>query len=260
MQEVLLINPRKRRAKKRATSKRRSTRRANPVAHAPRKRRAKRRSNPVSVSYAKKRTMRRRSPVHARRSRRYKRNPISMRGVGSSIFRSIVPMVKEAFIGAVGSVAVDYLAGKTRGYLPAMLNTGYGYDATKAVATVALGVALRGVTKGYSVKMAQGALTVQADKLLRGMLPASVTTGLGYSTAGNNVPQSYRVGPNARALVPGISSIVNRRAPNQMSAVVPGRMVTLNGASRATNNASMLMPWTYEPSSDVPAQREGYYN
>lgn len=223
MQELLLINPSKRGAKKRsAKAKKRTAKR----------RVAKRRTVTVSakVNPVKRKVMRRRNPVAARR-RKYKRNPIgSARAVGRSIFGSIMPMVKDAVIGAVGSVAVDYVAGKVRGSLPAALNSGYAYDATKALATVALGVTLKGVTRGASIKMAQGALTVQADRIVRSMLPASVTGGLGYALPTRTT--SMRT-VNEPLSMPGtMGAIGNFRAPG-MAGFAPVKSVrTLAGVDK----------------------------
>jgi uncharacterized membrane protein YgdD (TMEM256/DUF423 family) len=223
MQELLLINPRKRRAaKKRASPKKRAS-----------ARRAKRKTVTVTakVNPVKRRVMRRRAASSTRKRRSYKRNPIgSVRNVGKSIFGSIMPMVKDAVIGAAGSVAVDYLAGKVRGSLPAALNTGYAYDATKALATVALGVTLKGVTRGASLKMAQGALTVQADRIVRSMLPATVASGMGYALPTRTT--TLRT-VNAPLSMPGtMGAIGNFRTPG-MAGFAPVKSVrTLAGADK----------------------------
>ncbi len=187
MAQMLLINPRRRKA----------TRKANPVA---RRRKMTRRKNPVAA-LAKRRTMRRRNPIAAvarRRVMRRRRNPIGMGG------GMLMTAIREAFIGGAGSVAVDVIQGYINKVLPANLQAvpgkvGVG-DAVKAVTTVMLGHYLSGATRGLSRKMAMGALTVQAAGIVKQFVPAGMTMGgVGYYVPGAVSQGSQRVSPINRA-------------------------------------------------------------
>lgn len=190
MAELLLINPRKRtrKAKKSAKRVRRVARKRNPVSYRAVTRRAKVASNP-----------RRRRSRKVRSARRM-RNPIAVRGIVSSI----VPMLKDAAIGAAGSIGVDAVMGQVNKYLPASMQPTPGAvganDAIKAVATIALGQLLSRPTRGMSRKAAAGALTVQMDKIIRGFLPAGVKAQLAYGTVAPVVPGRMTVQPNAQRM------------------------------------------------------------
>lgn len=167
---MLVSNPKKRRARK-AAPKRRRARKRNPS------------SSPISG--VGRRAMRR--STHRRR-----RNPIG----GGSLTRSLVTMVKEAGIGAAGAIAVDFGMGQVNRFLPASLQRVPGRvsigDGVKLLLTVVAGRALRGATRGLSMAMAQGALTVQAHQILSGFVPAGM---LGYAVPGRVVDYSARIGP-----------------------------------------------------------------
>lgn len=183
MAELLLINPRKRRAAKK-TAKRRTRRvRRNPI---------------TVVSAPKRRVVRRRNPIGlgriARRGRARRRNPISMNTSG------IVGMLKTAAIGGAGAVAVDALMGYVAPYLPASLKQNGSavgkvgvYDAIKMAITIAAGEGLNKVSKGYSRKLAAGALTVQMSDIIRTFVPTTMT--MGYYSPGAVIQGNNRVGP-----------------------------------------------------------------
>jgi hypothetical protein len=139
------------------------------------------------------RRRRRRNPMALRRRRR---NPVAAR----SLFSGVVPMVKNAVVGAVGSIGVDYAWAQVNASLPAAIRTVPGAvgagDAVKVLATVALGRGLSRITRGMSVRMAEGALTVQAERAIRGMLPVSITSQLGYAGPAMTAAGSNRIGPN----------------------------------------------------------------
>lgn len=228
MAEMLLINPRRRKA-----------RRASPAA----KRRrvgAKRRRNPIatraiSAVRSPRRVARRKAnPIRglARRvMRRRRRNPI---GVGGFTKRGVMGMFKDAALGAAGSVAVDAAMGQINGFLPATMqrvpgSVGVG-DAVKAAITVAMGQLLRKATKGASVKMAQGALTVQLADLAKQFLPASMTMGgVGFYSPARIVNGSNRVGPIRKGVnqyvQPGQTPLLNQYTQ-------PGRTALLSGSVR----------------------------
>lgn len=197
MAELLLINPRKRRRKAKK-AKRRARR--NPVsmravtrrASNPRRRRRARR-NPVSYAAVSRRARALGNP------RRRRRNPSFRMG---GIFSGLVPMIRDAAIGAAGAVAVDLAMGQVNRYLPAAVQVVPGRvgagDAVKAVITVALGKLLARPTRGMSNKMAAGALTVQAHGIIKQFLPATLTAAMpvSYASPARIVPGSNRIGPN----------------------------------------------------------------
>ncbi|NDF50547.1 MAG: hypothetical protein EB116_10775 [Betaproteobacteria bacterium] len=188
MAQMLLINPR-----------RRSARKSNPVAR-------RRRKNPVSL-YAKRRRrhnpvsgvarrMRRRNPASlARRRVMRRRNPI---GMGSM---NLMGQIREAFIGGAGAVTYDIIQGYLNKVLPINLQVvpgkvGVG-DAVKAVTTVAIGHFLARPTKGLSRKLAAGALTVQMAGIMRQFIPTGMA--MGYYVPGAISQGSQRVSPINRA-------------------------------------------------------------
>ena len=213
-QKMLLLNPRRRKARKTTTTKRR---RRNPVA-----------PRPAAVARrTARRVARRRNPVArvARRVMRRRRNPIALGGTA----RSAVAMLKEAMIGGAGAIAVDYAMGQANRFLPVSLqrvpgSPGVG-DLVKAVLTVLLGRVLSRPTRGMSVKMAQGALTVQAHGLMAGFLPSTMT--LGYSVPGRVVDMNTRIGPNSQTLQrytrPGVTPLLNRYTGPGVSPILGAR-------------------------------------
>lgn len=230
MAQTLLLNPAPRR-RNRARRKNSSGRRASPAQLAwrkkfasmygggsrkanPRRRRrvarSRRRSNPIVVTGSR---VQNRGPVRsmsARRSgktivvhrnpigrRRRRRNPISLGSLGNpSLY---VNMLKNGLIGGGGAIAMDLVWGKINPMLPASLmrtagDVGVG-DLLKAIATVALGKALNGPTRGLSSKMAEGALAVQAHGVLAQVLPLGGMS-LGYLVPGRIAAGNGYVGPN----------------------------------------------------------------
>lgn len=186
MAELLLINPRKRRAAKRKTAKRRVVRRRNPVAVAAApKRRAVRRRNPIGLGRVARTTRRRRNPIG-----------------GGLKMSGIVASLKQAALGGAGAFAVDMAMGYVEGYLPADMRNSTtkvnSYDALKLAATVALGEVLNKPTKGLSRKLASGAMTVQAYYILSKLVPTGTfgLAGVGYASPAAVVRGSNRVGPN----------------------------------------------------------------
>lgn len=222
MAEMLLINPRRRKARKARKAPSAAQRRARAAFAA----RARRRRNPVAA--APKRAMRRRNPISAsiKRATRRRRNPISM----GSMTSGYMGMIKAAVVQGAGAVAMDVAFGQINRYLPASMvkvpgAVGVG-DAVKAVLTVALGKALNKATRGLSMKAAQGSLTVQARDLIASFVPASMP--LGYYATGKVIQGTSRIGPNSRGSVgqympAGQSALLNRYAP-------PGATALLNGS------------------------------
>lgn len=244
MAELLLLNPAKRRRRKSAAPKRRrvtARRRRNPtravaprLAVNPRRRRVSRRRRNTTLAV----TPRRRNPIRSRlrRAGRRRRNPI---GLGS--MSGMIRMFKDAAIGAAGAVGVDYAYAYVNAKLPSTLQIQAGKvgvgDGVKALLTVAAGTLLNRVTRGLSLRMAAGALTVQVrDAILKAVPAASV----GYYNPGIVVAGNGRVGPNrgingngagannamGAYLAPGRTPLLNGRVGAYLA---PGRTPLLNG-------------------------------
>lgn len=216
MPTLMLVNPRKRRA---SGAKKR---RAGPA----RKRRAApRRSNPVSVASVRRRA-RRAGPALGRTMRRVRRrrNPINM---GSLRGGSLMRMLKDAAVGGAGAVGVDILMAKINPMLPASLQpsaTGVGAnDALRVAVTVFAGKFLSKATKGMSERMAAGALTVQAARLLAPVVAkmAPGVAGIGYMTPNPAMRGNSRIGPNIRAQV-GMNAYTGGPSPLLAAYARPG--------------------------------------
>ena len=171
MAQMLLINPRKRRATKRkAGAKRRVRARA-------------RRKNPMTRTATARTVMRRRNPIGG--------------GMGS-----YMNVIRDAVMGGAGAIMIDVVYGQINKFLPATLRTVPGTigagDAVKAIGTVFLGHALNKMTRGYSRKAAMASLTVQAYNLMKGFVPA--TLPLGYASPAMIAQGTNRVGPIRRGM------------------------------------------------------------
>lgn len=140
MNEILLVNPRRRRKGRKTRSRKRGRVRL------------------------KRSSARRRVRV---RARRYKRNPsgggFSLRSIGGQV----LPTVKSGALGAVGALANDALLGFGGKYLPDMLRTGYARHATKIASAVVVGAVGNMVARGKGRDLAVGAATVAIHGLLR---------------------------------------------------------------------------------------------
>lgn len=233
MAEMLLINPRKRRARKsgRTAAQRRAT--AKLVAMN-RSRTRRRRRNPVATVAAAPMVRRRRMAARranpAMRTYRRRRNPAMLGGRFG--LGSIMRSVQDALVQGGGAVAMDLLYGQIAKFLPSTLqrtpgSIGLG-DATKAVITVFLGHMLKGPTRGLSARAATGALTVQAHGIIAGLLPSTMT--LGYYTPGMVTQGASRIGPNraitgsmGRYTAPGATALLNRYTAPGMSPMLNGR-------------------------------------
>lgn len=199
MAEMLLINPRARRKARKAprsAAQRRAT--AKLVAMSRRRRRNPApAAAPLAMNPRRRRKMARRSnPI--RMIRRARRSNPAMRFSTAGLMAA----VQQALVQGAGAVAFDIVHGQVQRFLPASLvptpgSIGIG-DAVKAALTVFIGSALRGPTRGLSVKAATGALTVQAHSLIKTFVPS--TLPLGYAAPGYVTQGQTRVGPN-RAIV-----------------------------------------------------------
>jgi len=180
MANMLLLNPRRRRKSAKSAPKRKRARkahatlRANPAPRRHRRRRSAVRRNPLPA-------LRRVSHKRRHHAKRRRRNPISMPGMSG-----IMGMLKDAAVGAVGSVAVDAVWAKVNGSLPASLqaatpglNAG---TAVKVALAAVLGKVLSRPTRGLSQKAATGSITVTLATLLRAQVGSSLgLSGVGYA-------------------------------------------------------------------------------
>jgi hypothetical protein len=172
--QLLLINPRRRKARKARKSSHRRARRHNPVRalrHRARKHHARRRNNPIH---------------RARRAYRRRRNPLSLRSMGGGI----MGQATGALMGAGGALLNDLLMSYVP--LPAMLKTGPGAILTKAAGAFAVGyLAKFAVGAHRGAQLTEGALTVLAYQVVKPMvqtvlpgLAGSEIEGLGYYSPG----------------------------------------------------------------------------
>jgi len=209
MAEMLLINPRKRKAARKA-------RRATPIA----KRRvmARRRKNPIAA--VKRRVMRRRNPI------------------GMGMAGGYMTAIREALMGGAGAVAMDLVFGQVNKFLPATLQKTPGTvgtgDAIKAVLTVFIGQALNKPTRGFSKKAAQASLTVQAHDIIRSFVPA--TMALGYYSPAEVANGTNRVGPIRK----GVNAYTSGGTPLLNAYQRPGGASALLNGARNRENVSMF--------------------
>lgn len=166
MEQLLLVNPRKRRARKtgRSAAQKRATARmlaAN---------RAARRSNPSPRASAQKRRRRSAMPSVKTLYRRRRRNP-------ASPVSGIMPLLNAALMGAAGATAVNAAVAYLP--LPDTLKTGNMSHVVKAVMAMGLGVFGRRFIGKAALSMAQGALTVTLTDAIKGVA-AQAGMSLGY--------------------------------------------------------------------------------
>lgn len=238
MATTLMLNPRKRSAKRRKAPS--AKQRANWARFAKMARaRAGRSGNPAPRRRGKRRAARRSNPVMSyRRSVRRRRNPISLGGSGLLNFRSYFAPIKEAAIMGAGAVAMDMAYAYATPYLPAMLQRvpgklGMG-DLAKMLLTVAFGKLLAKPTKGLSMKAAQGALVVQARDIALTFIPTPVPTVAGLRGLGAL--------PSAGAAYPGAGLRRNwtgtgMATPSGVGQVVRGRAPLVNAPQSAQLSA-----------------------
>lgn len=131
MQEVLLVNPRKR-SRRKTTAKKRTAKRRSPARR------------------------RRSTATKARRTRRtYRRNPIGKLNVKSFMRQTLMPSA----VGAVGALGIDMIMGFLP--LPIAWKTGPMRPAVKGIGAVAIGLAASMVTsRKVAEQITAGGLTV----------------------------------------------------------------------------------------------------
>lgn len=183
MAEILLVNPRRRR--RRGARKKVARRRVS----AARPARRRRRRNPIGP-YAKKRRSglgmyvsnprRRRRPARKRRStarRRYKRNPLSMKGAVNSL---VIPALQAG----AGAVLLDVAWGFVP--IPETIKSGPMRHVAKGLGAIVLGQVVGMVaSKRIGNTVALGALTVTAYNAIRELTAQFLPqVPLGYYSAG----------------------------------------------------------------------------
>jgi hypothetical protein len=177
-EQLLLINPRRRRVKKSHRRRAKNSRRRHAGGFRIRRRRVK---NPRSHK-----RRRHRNPIMRKRYRRRHRNPMSASGIKNAI----VP----ALFGAAGGVAVDYAFQFVSPYLPTSLTTGvYVVPVMKLATAFGLGLAARkflGNEKGNAVMA--GALAIQTYNLIASVLGGTAgLAGFGAYLTPNAPSQPY---------------------------------------------------------------------
>lgn len=245
MAEMLLLNPVGRRRKRRKGVS--SRRRRNPVGAVARRRvrrnpvasLARRRARRNPIAGLSRRARRRMNPIGRRR-----RNPIGGKRLSTS---AVVRMLTDAAVGAAGAIGVDLAWNKINAKLPATLRTGAQLgvgDAVKALATAVLGIGLSRMTKGYSVRMASGALTVQLRDVALRQMARSGVAGLGYYSPAPVVQGQARIGPNAAMQTGGaVGAYLRPGAQTPLLSgtgayMAPGRTALLSGAGTGVGSAS----------------------
>lgn len=164
-EQLLLINPRRRRRTKNSRRRRARNHRRHRRHVARNHRRYHRRARAVNPI-----RRHRRHHVRNHRRRRHHRNPLSMSGIKG--------MVMPALIGAGGAVLMDIAYGYISPMLPTSITgTPYINAAVKAAGAVGLGlVASKIVGKEKGTAVAIGALTVIAAQLLQSLIQSSAPT------------------------------------------------------------------------------------
>jgi hypothetical protein len=185
--QLLLINPSRRRGGHKAKRRRHHH--------------AKRRHNPMPAALA--RYWAHKGGAHHKRRRRHharRHNPLRAPRTMKGFLGQVVPMTAEAAMGAAGSLAIDWVWGQVNPRLPAAMQSAPGKvgvgDAVKVIGTVALGTLTNRATRGFGMKAARGALTVQLERILRAALPDSVRMQLAYASPAAVTSGTWWSGPN----------------------------------------------------------------
>lgn len=192
MPQVYLVNPRKRGA-----ARRKSSRKASPAQRAararfaamararsaaPKRKRARVRKNPVAASPA------RRSHRRTVKRAMVRRNPMARSG---SLMKNVTTALSDAVVAGAGGIGVDLAMGQALKFLPdsaksrSTLDGGVNwmYYGSKAALAIAIGIVgtkyTTGKTRELIGKGVHGSLGIQAYEIMRASLPAELLT-LGY--------------------------------------------------------------------------------
>ncbi len=201
---MLLLNPRKRGAKKRRV-----------------------RRNPVAAYMAGTKSPLK-NPRRRRTSRRVRRNPVAARRGGSSVsMNSVGGLLRPVVTGVGGALAVDTLLNlapipyEWREGMPGML--------TRAGAAILLGTLGRRVIGPTATQMAIGALTVQGHQFASGML-SNILPGAAPMPAAPAVNGLGYIAPARSASVPGAAAPSLRLAGGTGTRMPAGRIGSRMGA------------------------------
>jgi hypothetical protein len=196
MEELLIVNPRRRRARGKRKGRSAAQRAATRKMIAANRSRRSRRSAP-SMSINPRRRRRSRSRASARRYRRNPATPALLRGFrigGTDPMR----IVQNAAIGAVGAIALNAVLSRLP--LPMMLMTGRVRYLTQGAVAIGLGMLAANfklVGSQVAAQAAEGALTVTLADAIKDFAAAAgfPLAGMGYYLPGVGV----RAGPSAGA-------------------------------------------------------------
>lgn len=213
MSQLLLLNPRKRRARKAGAKRRRSPAQRAATARmlAANRSRGRVARNPARrrrVTYHRRAALRH-NPIRRARRSSYRRNPIS---------GNVTAMLKVGAIGGVGAVGVDIIFGYLAPMLPASMSTpvnattggtNWLYFAAKGAVAIGIGTYGGKLMKPQTAEaIAVGALTIMAYQIARSLVPASVTMG-----AYVNPGRVMRPGPMSGAMTNNMGAYLPRSAP-----------------------------------------------
>lgn len=190
MEQLMLINPRKRTAKRRPrTAAQRAATKRMVAAN-----RARRSSGRAVATYAANPAPARRRPAKrqsvARIMRHRKRNPAS-RASG------VMPMITGAFMGASGALLVNTVGNYVP--MPASMQTPHMKAVVNGVLAIALGTFGSKFIGRRAVQMAEGALTVTLHDTLKNVLAGVIPMNLGYYSPAMIMGADNRVGLPAPA-------------------------------------------------------------
>jgi len=234
MQELLIVNPARRPAKRRKAASPAQKRaraafaaRARARSTAPKRRKA-RRTTSLSVMH---------NPIRKRRThakavhRRRRHNPISLRSATSKPMALIAP----ALMGAIGATAVNTILAKLP--IPATAMTGKMKYVTQGIAAIALGMIASkvGVKGATAARMAEGSLTVtlhQAIVDIAGGMGMNLS-GVGYYMPGYGAGQAVPSASGSPAQLAGVGAyITGRGAPSNVVPMAANAGRGLRGFSR----------------------------
>lgn len=198
VQEMLLINPTKRKARKmarktRTAAQRRAT--AKLVALNRARRRAKnpapRRRTRAKSGGSKSITIRQSNPVRRIRRRRNPTNPVG----------GAMGLINSALLGTAGATLVNVTTNFLP--LPPMLSTGYAKYLTRGALAIVMGLFGRRLMGRNALKMAEGALTVALTDAVQ-LAGAGMKMNLGYYA-----PAEQYVTPAPMLSAPGMGEYMS---------------------------------------------------
>jgi hypothetical protein len=257
MSELLLVNPRKRRVKRRRRARamtalqaryfgkgRRKARRTTALVSNPAPRRRRRHARRATGAVAAPRRTRRRHSI-----RRSMRGRVTrLRGFNTKSFLSDTLM--PAGIGAAGALGVDVVLGFAHPYLPSFMTTGIGVPLTKIAAAVGLGMVAGMVADRRTGELVMaGGVTVVMYNYLRTMLQTNVPS-LQLAGVGNYMGYA---GP-ARAFPDNMGMYVN--SGNGGAAIPPAVVAAI--AANANASAGKTAPAAQTVGEYVGAYESGY--